>query len=727
MSDPFSSVPKAGTMPSKTQVENRQAQATQGSSLPRSQDQGVLDQKVRNPDVLTQEAQRIASSRQTNVNLTPPTAEIQSLALKPATIQLSSKTDHLLVDGSRYLISFSSIKNRQVAATATSYQLAANQQVLDLPSAVTTEQGRTGSATNTSTTAGSTAIDGRQTSNSELGLSQKQLNSLLLALGKPVSIALPVALKQRFNQQNVDIQQMKVLSRRPQGYPLPMTELSNNQLIFSNGTRVPISNMTVSELVNNAQLNKAKPNQLSVIPSIHYQNKHWLLTLTPVIDELQVKLIPEITNSLMAPIKGEQIVIAKPEIGNIYTQLFKMLSQVSMDNAQEVGKSALPPEVKPELKSNHSHSLVVSDSKEQKSTLGSDETTNKQLSKEASKELSKEAGKVQSTELNKELNKELSKEPNKIALNKETHKAIELTSSTSTSRVETAKVEPDTKNVMQVSIQKVYGKFSDKQAVAEGTTKPANSLLANLTKLLPQLRPLSLKALALPSTLKDELSAIASLHTQVNPLSISASPLSHTSTIGLLFQLLLGVKASHVSGNTDKLSGSAQKYFQKLQTQFGGSSSLLSLLDKAGATEALGKLFSNLSLYAQASSDTSTQVNWYFTLPYSLNQHQEELEGHFSKDKEDDGDPKSNSWRLQLKFNLAKGPLLIQAQIIDNKLNMTFNGSNDTLLKKIDALLPPLMHKLSDIGFTPDRVETKLTKVPASLLPGEHFLVKIKA
>ncbi|AQS38871.1 hypothetical protein Sps_03754 [Shewanella psychrophila] len=710
MSDPLSSVSKSGAAPSKTQVDNKQAQATQGSSLPQASNQEVRDPKALNsdllklntlkqealsPEALNREPPKISSTTQANVKLTTPTAEVQSLALKPATIQFSSKTDQLSIDGSRYLVSFSSITNRQVAAAATSYQLVASQQVLNLASAVTT---------NTATISGSMVIDSKLTANPEYGLSQNNIKSILLALGKSVSTPLPVALKQRLNQEGIDLQQMKALSSRPQGYPLPMTQLSHNKLIFSNGTSVPLSNMTLSEVANNAQLNQAKPKQLSVIPSIHFQNKHWLLRLTPVIDELQVKLTPEVSNTSITQGKGEQIMLAKPEIGNIYTQLFKVLSQAPMDNVQGAGKSALTTELQAELKSNHSQTLPISSSKEQKTAQASDETTNKQLSKEAGR----------------------------VALNKAIHKTIDLSSPISDPSLKTGKAETNTllqskQNTMMASIQKTYGKFSDKLATPELTTNSANSLLANLTKLLPQLRPLSLNALALPSTVKDELTGIASFHIPVNPLSLSASPLSHMSSIGLLFQLLLGVKSSNASGNTDKLSGSAQKYLQKLQAQFGGSSSLLNLLDKAGTTEALGKLFSNLSLYSQASSDTSTQVNWYFTLPYSLNQHQEELEGHFSKDKEDDDEPKMNTWRLQLKFNLTKGPLLIQAQVTDNKISMTFNGSNGTLLKKIDALLPPLMNKLSDIGFTPDKVETKQAKVPASLLPGEHFLVKIKA
>ncbi|MBL4817400.1 MAG: hypothetical protein JKY74_18190, partial [Shewanella sp.] len=373
MSDSLSSVPKAGATPSKTPVENRDVLT-----------QKNLNRDAHNRDVLSREAQRVSSTSQANVKSTPPIAEIQSLAVKLATIQFSSKTDLLSVDGSRYLVSFSSIQNRQVATVATSYQLVTSQHVLHLPPVVNDDKGRAGAGTNTATTTGSSVIHSRLTPNSAHGRSQNQINSLLLALGKSVSIALPVALKQRVNQQGVDIQQMKVLSSRPQGYPLPMTQLSNNKLIFSNGTSVSIANMTVAEIANNTQFNQAKPNPLSVIPSIHYQNKHWLLTLTPVIDELQVKLTPETTKNPMTPIKGEQIVLAKPEIGNIYSQLFKVLSQASMDNTQGSGKSALPAELQAATKSNHSQTLALASSKEQAWAQASDKTINKQPGQEAS-------------------------------------------------------------------------------------------------------------------------------------------------------------------------------------------------------------------------------------------------------------------------------------------------------------------------------------------------------
>ncbi|CAM3388923.1 hypothetical protein [Shewanella violacea] len=706
MSDPFSSLPKGGATQSKSQVEALQIQSKQDSSL-----QSSHSQTLRPPEVQT-----VATPTQTYIK--PTATDILSLALKPASIQFSSKTDHLSIEGNRFIVSFLSIAKRQLAAIATSYQLVANQEVLDLQSIVTTSSKASntipldleGFGTSTATS-GSSDINARQAARSESKLTLNQINSILFALGKSTSILLPKALKLRLNQQGLDIQQMKVLSSRSQGYPLPMAQLSDNKLRFSNGTSVPISNITAAELANNGQLSQNKQGQLNVIPSIHYQNNYWLLTLKPVIDELEVKLTPEGSKLPITPIKGEQVLLAKPEIGNIYSQLFKVLSQVSMDSGQAIGKSNPTPELQAGLKSNHSQTFPLTDSKEQVSVKKTNEQVNKALGQELSKNLGKESA--------------------QLPTSKESLKPIELNTKAYSNHIKIGKSAPDTlqpptPNTMQESLQKTYGKVSGEKVTAELTAKSANSLLAKLTKLLPQLRPLSLNALALPSAVKDELSGIASLHTQILPQSMTSSSLSHMSSIGLLFQLLLGVKSGNVGGNTDKLSQPAQKYLHKLQAQLGGSTALLNLLDKVGTTESLGKLFSNLSLYSQASSDTSTQVNWYFTLPYSLNQHQEELEGQFSKHKDDD-DPKMNNWHLQLKFNLTTGPLLIQAQVKDNKINMTFNGSNDTLLKKIDALLPPLMNKLADIGFTPNRIETKLTKVPATLLPGEHFLVKIKA
>ncbi len=285
---------------------------------------------------------------------------------------------------------------------------------------------------------------------------------------------------------------------------------------------------------------------------------------------------------------------------------------------------------------------------------------------------------------------------------------------------------------MLSALNKAFGKAGGLPQMTEKAAEPQKSLATLLFKLLPQIQPSMLRALALPSKVQEELVGLLHLHSFVEVNAVARASMSHMNSVSLLFQLLLGVKTTGLagkpgSGNSAKLSASSQKYLQKLQAQLGVNQSLLSMFDKAGTTETMAKLVNNLNLYSQASNDNNGQTNWYFTLPYSLNQHQDQLEGQFTKEEASQEDDPGSNWRLQLKFNLAQGPLLIKTHIKDNRLDMTFNGEDDTLLNKIDLLLPPLMKKLVDIGLTPDKVVTKRTKVPATLLPGDHYLVKIKA
>ncbi|BFL84892.1 hypothetical protein LFREDSHE_33420 [Shewanella baltica] len=49
------------------------------------------------------------------------------------------------------------------------------------------------------------------------------------------------------------------------------------------------------------------------------------------------------------------------------------------------------------------------------------------------------------------------------------------------------------------------------------------------------------------------------------------------------------------------------------------------------------------------------------------------------------------------------------------------------LLNKVNNFLTPLSQKLSQLGFTPGELSTQIAQVPATLLPGDHFLVKTKA
>lgn len=117
----------------------------------------------------------------------------------------------------------------------------------------------------------------------------------------------------------------------------------------------------------------------------------------------------------------------------------------------------------------------------------------------------------------------------------------------------------------------------------------------------------------------------------------------------------------------------------------------------------------------------------FFALPYSINQRHEQLEGKFEQENDADEQQKHNGWHLQLKFNLAQGPLLISARYHQQLLEIQFKGNNQTLLNKVDNFLAPLSQKLSQLGFTTSELSTQIAPVPATLLPGDHFLVKTKA
>jgi len=118
---------------------------------------------------------------------------------------------------------------------------------------------------------------------------------------------------------------------------------------------------------------------------------------------------------------------------------------------------------------------------------------------------------------------------------------------------------------------------------------------------------------------------------------------------------------------------------------------------------------------------------WFFALPYGINQRHEQLEGKFEREADSDEQQHHKGWNLQLKFNLAQGPLLISARFHQQVLDIQFKGDSQSLLRRVDNFLAPLGQKLSQLGFTPGELSTQLAPVPATLLPGDHFLVKTRA
>lgn len=276
-------------------------------------------------------------------------------------------------------------------------------------------------------------------------------------------------------------------------------------------------------------------------------------------------------------------------------------------------------------------------------------------------------------------------------------------------------------NVNEV-LQKAFtkaGALPLEQMLARGGA----NLAAELLKHLPHLSPPTLGQLSELSELKDAMLGLSALNLAAPQLSQPAV-FMNANAITSLFQLLLGFRANN--GN-NTVSQKLADYLEQLQAKTGLSTNQLGQLSKAGGFESMSQLASSLHLYQQASGENNGNLVWFFALPYGINQRHEQLEGKFERDAYDDEQQKHKAWHLQLKFNLAQGPLLISARFHQQVLDIQFKGNSQQLLNRVDNFLAPLGQKLSQLGFTPGELSTQIAQVPATLLPGDHFLVKTRA
>ncbi|NRD73371.1 hypothetical protein HQQ94_08965 [Shewanella sp. VB17] len=514
--------------------------------------------------------------------------------------------------------------------------------------------------------------------------------SQLLALGNMITFALPLEIKQLVKASDLNLNQLKLLSSRNGGYPLPYAQLIGRDLILSNGLKI---NLPSSIMLPSKQ--SANSRQISVLPSVHFSNKKWQLTLKPIITETDIKLsFTESSKKSAQTLEKIPLLQAKPEIARLYTLLVKPLEKISMKDPSTSMNS--PNASKPMTPPAHQHANLH-------------QNINTHLHTEANSHQQRPQTQVDSLHIQSNVKPE--QDPRKLVINEKN-----------------ATQQDSKQTLMLAALNKAFGKAGSLPIEVSNKQESQHNLATLLNKLIPQLTPSTLVSLTNPNKIQSELIGQLQLSSPLDMKVLAKPLLSHMSSLSMLFHLLLGVKESPLNtyqeNNKITISQITLNYFQKLQQKAGTNHSLLSMLDKAGTTEAVGKLVSNLNLYAQASGEMNGSTNWYFTLPYSFNQHQDNLEGHFTQETNSN---KSVNWKLQLKFNLLQGPILIKAQVNEARLNMTINAENTEQLKKINSLLPPLIKKLSDIGLTPEKVSTQYSKLPASLLPGDHFLVKIKA
>ncbi|BCV40193.1 hypothetical protein [Shewanella algae] len=513
----------------------------------------------------------------------------------------------------------------------------------------------------------------------------------LLLLASEVQIKLPDALMQLAAKNGISQTALQQLAARPQGYPLPMLTVSQGEMRFANGTSI------------------AFPPQLQ-LPAGEYvakvvSNNHGLqLQLSPINARLEVKLTPVANLQPAAPTQESEQLITKPEVAQTYARLIKLLEQQPQSQAQQTqskGESAPLRETAVDLKAGLSQT-VASGSKLPASVLSQSTQTvdNAQLQQPKNAPLPG-TDKFSSQVLQQAAQANTDKPVGTSASNKvagETAKAPELN-----------------------FLQRAFNKAGAMPRAEAMTLEVKHNLAAELLKQLPALSPVPLSELTEPSQLRSELLGLTGL--QLTSQQTQSQPLTQASAITTLFQLLLGVRAGNQNLSVPQR---LKQYLEGLQSRSGLQTHQLASLEKSGTLDALQQMSQAVALYQQANTDNSGQC-WYFMLPYYLNQRNEQLEGKFEHNNQDKDADKDKTWQLQLKFNLGMGSLLVKAQVKDSKVDLQFIGSTQALISRVSNFLPPLSQKLVQLGLTPNKLNAHVAPVPATLLPGDHYLVQLKA
>ncbi|QNV04938.1 hypothetical protein [Shewanella algae] len=513
----------------------------------------------------------------------------------------------------------------------------------------------------------------------------------LLLLAGEVQIKLPDALMQLAAKNGISQTALQQLAARPQGYPLPMLTVSQGEMRFANGTSI------------------AFPPQLQ-LPAGEYvakvvSNSQGLqLQLSPINARLEVKLTPVANLQPAAPTQESEQLITKPEVAQTYARLIKLLEQQPQSQAQQTqskGESAPLRETAIDLKAGLSQT-VASGSKLPASVLSQSTQT------------------VDNAQLQQPKNAPL---PGTEKISNQAHQqATQANADKPVGTSASNKVAGETAKAPELNfLQRAFNKAGAMPRAEAMTLEVKHNLAAELLKQLPALSPVPLSELTEPSQLRSELLGLTGL--QLTSQQTQSQPSTQASAITTLFQLLLGVRAGNQNLSVPQR---LKQYLEGLQSRSGLQTHQLASLEKSGTLDALQQMSQAVALYQQANTDNSGQC-WYFMLPYYLNQRNEQLEGKFEHNNQDKDADKDKAWQLQLKFNLGMGSLLVKAQVKDSKVDLQFIGSTQALISRVSNFLPPLSQKLVQLGLTPNELNAHVAPVPATLLPGDHYLVQLKA
>lgn len=613
-----------------------------------------------------------------NPQLHTATAQADALSAAPraipAQVQTSPEGDSIILNGTEYNLKLVNAQQRQILLTANTFLVTPNTQNT-LPTAAATQD----------------------------------TTSQLLALATPIALKIPEAVINLAQQNGISQAQLSALAARTQGYPLPNVTIINKEFHFANGTVV-------------AQDSGPQLNQGEFLAKIAFQQGRPILLLTPIQSKLEIVIGAPVNETQVPTNKSSSdIVIAKVEPVQIIASFLKKLETIV--SLPEPTKQTIAPKV------DTIQAQVKVDAPHTSNSASSPNTFNAQAITPIPKGL--EQGLPVSTETNsksalsQDIGAAAGKTPqetlgaNPADVNKLSHI---LGSSGQKNEQQASDAKTDSTTKVADVLQKAFNK-AGALPVELSRSNNSSNLASELLKHLPHIGLPPLSQLNDLDELKANILGLASLNLAA-PQSNQASMFMSASAITSLFQLLLGFKANNSSNSMSK---KLADYLEQLQAKVGFSAKQLGQLSKAGGLDSMGQLASNLHLYQQASNESAGNLVWFFALPYGINQRHEQLEGKFEQEADPDDPEKKAGWRLQLKFNLAQGPLLIAAQQHNQQLDIQFKGNSQMLLNKVNNFLTPLSQKLSQLGFTPGELSTQIAQVPATLLPGDHFLVKTKA
>lgn len=496
-----------------------------------------------------------------------------------------------------------------------------------------------------------------------------QLQANLMLLGEKLLQQVPPELLTNSRLGDNGLAQLLLLAQRPQGYPLPLAQLTNGQLQFAEGTNVPFKPSI------------AMADGLYAVKIVSNGNS-LALQLQPVKSEFTIPLLPV----TLAKSDGQ---VASANSANLPSYLVVAQNDVSQTAASWLNRLEKLPW--PQTTTSNQATQMTSDKPSLDSRPVADSTTAKTVEP-----------KLSGLSVNSPLAKSLFATETGVAPNNVTGDKTQPSGSV------------DGAQILQKNLSKM-----GVSAASDAIALPKHNLATALMKVLPALSPILMSELADPEELQQQLlSALTFQPAQ----PITRAPVTQSDSVALMFQLLLGAKLP--SQDASKMSARLRNYLSSLQAAT-NSGKLLEALESSKSFDSVSHMVHSIRLFQSASAELGG-TGFFFALPYQLDNHTEQLEGKFEYQDGSDEQQQARGWKLKLKFSLSSGAMLVNAFIHGKSLRLELASNSELLLNRINNFEAVLQQKLSQIGFVVDRVDSYMANVPATVLPGDHVLVKIK-